>query len=610
MPGGGRPFEPQLPTPGSESANPTPGKLKGSTRPDRVAALAGIPLGAPGVGVPDHLSHVTEIHPTPGSCSMLVRPSVHSFPGPLGNPASVLLSRLPPRLVPVLALGLLFGGPVPGHSQAAAPPTTAVAEAAEGITEEAVFDHLSFLASDELRGRDTPSPGLEEAAAYLVNWHIGLGLEPAGEDGTYLQRFPFRFVGLDLERAALELQGPDGTVSVPVGEEGFVNGYAEEAFHAPLTFVSTIQGMELDSGALEGRVAAFPLSGAWGQALWSTAGQQADFARAAGATAVIHVLDRNFAPQATSQLSTMLAEPSWTLGTGDAPQLFIRRGALEGVSQGWDDLLSRARDGEVFREDLEGVELTGTLAPRLLEDADPPNVLAQIPGRDPELRNEYIVLSAHFDHVGVGEPMDGDSIYNGADDNASGTTALLEVARALRSLPEGEGPRRTVVFAHVSGEEKGLLGSEWFVDNPTIPIENVVANINADMVGGDSHPDTVVVLGKEYSSLGPLVDEVNGRLPELNLTTAPDLWPEQRLFYRSDQYNFMRKEIPSLFFFTGLHECYHRPCDTIDFVSSDKVTRISRLITHAVMEIANRDERPEWTPEGLAEVREMVQSGR
>jgi len=144
------------------------------------------------------------------------------------------------------------------------------------------------------------------------------------------------------------------------------------------------------------------------------------------------------------------------------------------------------------------------------------------------------------------------------------------------------------------------------VDNPTVPIERIVANINMDMIAGDAHTDSVVVIGKDYSDMGPLVDAINARMPELNLTTSDDLWPEQRFFYRSDQFNFMRKEIPSLFFFTGVHECYHRPCDTVDFVDHSKAARVTRLALHSVIELANRDARPEWRPEGLAEVRELT----
>lgn len=315
---------------------------------------------------------------------------------------------------------------------------TAIGDAIEAsaatITPETVHAHISFLASDDLLGRDTPSPGLEEAAAYLIRQHEASGLQPAGEGGTFIQRFP-------------------------------------------------------------------------------------------------------------------------------------------------------------------------------LFEATVPNVLAMIPGEDPSLRDEYIVLSAHFDHVGVGQPIAGDSIYNGADDNGSGTAALVEVARVLAALPEGERARRTILIAHVSAEEKGLLGSRWWVDNPTVPIENVIANVNVDMIGGSMHPDTLVVLGREYSSLGPLFDDVNAGLPELNLTTAPDLWPQEQLFFRSDQLNFMRREIPAVFLFTGLHECYHSPCDDIDFVDTEKVSRIARLIAHTVYQMANAEARPQWDPAGLQEVRRMLSGG-
>src|SRR5690606_30110326 len=209
-----------------------------------------------------------------------------------------------------------------------------------------------------------------------------------------------------------------------------------------------------------------------------------------------------------------------------------------------------------------------------------------------------------FDHVGVGTPdAAGDSIYNGADDNASGTVALLQVARAFASLPKP--PARSVVFLAVSGEEKGLLGSRYYSDNPTVPIERVVANINMDMVGRNS-PDSVVAIGLDFSSLGPLVQEIAAKHPELGLTVAPDLWPEEQLFFRSDHFNFARKEIPAIFFTTGLHEDYHRPSDEPEKIDVDKIARISKLVFYLGYEIATRREPPQWTEDGLAQVRAMT----
>jgi Zn-dependent M28 family amino/carboxypeptidase len=171
-------------------------------------------------------------------------------------------------------------------------------------------------------------------------------------------------------------------------------------------------------------------------------------------------------------------------------------------------------------------------------------------------------------------------------------------------------PKRSLIFLGVSGEEKGLRGSAYYADHPTVPIDSIVANINIDMIGRND-PDSVVVIGKDYSTLGPLLDQVNGQHPELRLTTSDDIWPEQRFFFRSDHFNFARREVPAIFFFTGTHEDYHLPSDTVDKIDLDKITRITRLIFHYGNTIANADETPQWDPAGLEEVRRLVrQRGR
>jgi hypothetical protein len=238
-----------------------------------------------------------------------------------------------------------------------------------------------------------------------------------------------------------------------------------------------------------------------------------------------------------------------------------------------------------------------------VNDARPANVAAILRGSDPALRDTYVVLSAHYDHVGVGRPdASGDSIYNGADDDASGTSAVLEVAEALASGPR---PARSVLFLLVSGEEKGLLGSRYFSDHPTVPLAQVVANINIDMIGRNA-ADTVVAIGQDYSSLGPLVQEIVRARPELGLTASRDLWPQERFFFRSDHFNFARKEIPAIFFFTGVHEDYHRPSDEVEKIDADKAARIARLTYYLTREIATRREAPQWTEEGLREVRALT----
>ena len=232
-----------------------------------------------------------------------------------------------------------------------------------------------------------------------------------------------------------------------------------------------------------------------------------------------------------------------------------------------------------------------------------PNVVAILPGSDPVLKDTYIVFSAHIDHVGVGSALKGDSIYNGADDDASGTSAVLEVAEAFAGLALK--PRRSLIFLAVSGEERGLLGSDYFSDHMPVPARSVIANINIDMIGRNA-PDSVAAIGMEYSSLGPLAQQVAQRHTDIGLTVSRDLWPNERLFFRSDHFNFAKKEIPSIFFFSGLHEDYHKPSDEVERIDAEKAARVARLVFYLGSEIANAAEKPVWTAQGLKEVRRLA----
>jgi Zn-dependent M28 family amino/carboxypeptidase len=222
-----------------------------------------------------------------------------------------------------------------------------------------------------------------------------------------------------------------------------------------------------------------------------------------------------------------------------------------------------------------------------------PNVVGILEGSDPVLKNEYIVLSAHMDHVGVSAPVDGDSIYNGADDDASGTAGVLELAEAL-SMP-GARPKRSVVFLTVSGEEHGLWGSAWFSEHPAVPMAQVVADLNIDMIGRN-WKDTIVVIGKEHSDLGATLDRVNRAHPELRMKAIDDIWPEENFYFRSDHYNFARKGVPVLFFFNGTHPDYHGPNDEPDRIDAEKESRIVRLVFLIAQEVGNTTQRPAWNP--------------
>jgi len=213
------------------------------------------------------------------------------------------------------------------------------------------------------------------------------------------------------------------------------------------------------------------------------------------------------------------------------------------------------------------------------------------------------VFTAHMDHVGVGSPVDGDSIYNGADDDASGTVTIIELAQAFASLPEA--PRRSLVFMTVSGEEKGLLGSGWYAEHPTFPMDQTVANLNLDMIGRN-WPDTIVAIGKEESSLGPLVEKIAAEHPELDMAVIDDIWPEEGFYSRSDHYNFARLGVPILFFFNGTHDDYHRPSDHPDKIGYDKMSRIGRLLFFLGYEVATEDDRPSWDAEAYDRVVEKT----
>jgi Zn-dependent M28 family amino/carboxypeptidase len=235
-----------------------------------------------------------------------------------------------------------------------------------------------------------------------------------------------------------------------------------------------------------------------------------------------------------------------------------------------------------------------------------PNTVGILEGSDPTLRNEYLVFSAHMDHVGtVGQqgagcrPRGADSICNGADDDGSGTVGVVELAEAF-SRP-GARPRRSVIFLTVSGEEHGLWGSAYFADNPPVPVGQIVANLNADMIGRN-WKDTIVAIGREHSDLGATLARVNAAHPELRMTAIDDRWPGERFYFRSDHYNFAVKGVPILFFFNGTHADYHQATDSPDKLDAEKESRILKLLFYLGQDVANAASRPKWNPESYKQI--------
>ena len=248
--------------------------------------------------------------------------------------------------------------------------------------------------------------------------------------------------------------------------------------------------------------------------------------------------------------------------------------------------------------------------PLTREGSSAPNVIGILEGSDPLLRSEYVLFTAHMDHLGVASAVNpacraqgADSICNGADDDASGTAAVMLAARAFALLQPR--PRRSLVFMTVSGEEKGLWGSEYFAEHPTVPLQAVVADLNTDMVGRNWR-DTIAVIGKEQSDLGATLDRVAAAHPELHMTPVGDMWPLEDFYERSDHYNFARRGIPILFFFNGTHPDYHAVTDDVVKIDAEKEARIVKLLFYLGLEIADATARPRWDPESYKRVVEAA----
>lgn len=497
---------------------------------------------------------------------------------------------------------LLLAACAPGAAPPAAPAPTATAlvEAKRTITAEDMRTRIGFLASDSLRGRDTPSPGLEMAAEYLAAQLRGMGLQPAGEEGSYIQRFPYRQISFDAATARLTLQGPQRAPALAYGHDFFSMPAAGDSVSGTPAFVGpATRFMSPDPVAgLSGRIAVATLGAQPGAEVF-TAAQRAASAGAIGLLFVLHPLHT---PDVVEQIAAQVAGlgfempiPTFGVRYPHAQALFRAAGVDEAVLT---DTAGPAQPQALPRTTLR------MAAPVARVEHQVPNVVAVLPGSDPQLSSEYVILTAHFDHVGVGQPdARGDSIYNGADDNASGTAVVLEVAEAFSRLPQR--PARSIIFLLVSGEEKGLLGALHYAANPTVPIERVVANINLDMVGRNA-PDTLVAIGQEYTSLGPLTLRIAQENPQLRLNVIRDPNPEEQAFFRSDHVAFLRKDIPAIFFTTWLHEDYHRPSDEVERIDTDKAARVGQLVFLLAHEVASAPERPTWLGDGLQQVREIL----
>jgi hypothetical protein len=412
------------------------------------------------------------------------------------------------HLLGLLALALAACSTV--ATEGRSPHAAQLAEAT--ITATDIHSRIAFLASDELAGRDTPSRGLEIAAAWIADEFQRFGLEPGADDG-WMQRYPFHLEALDPAETRVEISA-GATHALEYGTDFLAYPGSAPAHLVGVVYVADPAELarEPDGGlrdrAVIVRLRALPESARGG--LRFDARSRADIAEAlararhAGAAAVLFALDERVSRAEIGALAETAGTPTRVLGGRSADQLpafFLHhQAALRMFRMAGLDGLRQLRLERTDRPlPLPGITVRLAAPVTTLDDAEPPNVVGVLRGSDPVLRDTYVLLTAHMDHVGIGRPdASGDSIYNGADDNASGTAALVALAGAFAAMPQP--PARSILFLAVSGEEKGLLGSRWFAEHPTVPIDAIVANINLDMIGRNA-PDTIVVIGKEYSSL-------------------------------------------------------------------------------------------------------------
>lgn len=533
-----------------------------------------------------------------------------------------------------LALGILLTHPAVLSAQPAddAPPESALAV----IRPETIRAHMHFLADDLLEGRAPGTRGYDLAARYVAAQFEALGLEPAGSEGSYYQPVPLRRIRLIPEQSGVELVRGDERRELEPFEQFVMFGHVthlESQVEAPLVFAGYgVTAPELDyddygptdvSGRivvlLPGAPPRFPSAE---RAHFSSIElKQANAARR-GAVGILWAWtehdERMFPWQALARISRT---PSmrW-LNPDDVPNdarpelrgqaiLSTKTSAwlFPGAAKSFDEAVAAAQQShpQAFPLDARASIRMASRHERL----ESPNVGGLLRGSDPSLAREFVVYTAHLDHEGIGEPVDGDSIYNGALDNASGVAQMLEVAHAFARLPQR--PRRSVVFLAVTAEEQGLLGSDYYVHYPTVPIGQIVANINLD--GGLLlvPPADVVVHGAEHSTLGAIAEAAANRL---RLEVTPDPAPEQSFFIRSDQYSFVKQGVPAVFPFPGgkssdpaidgaarlqqyLTERYHTPRDDMSQPFSYEAGAIGARLNFAIgYAVAEGSERPRWNP--------------
>lgn len=512
--------------------------------------------------------------------------------------------------------GVLVGGvlTLSAFLLATAPVPDAARPGFDAIKPESLKAILSFLAADELEGRDTGHRGLNVAAKFLESQYRIAGLTPAPGQSSMMQTFEIRQSRFDsLTSLTISNNKQKPLAAFSIFEDFAAIGYLSrnQIIGAPVVFAgygyTDFNAGYDDFGGIksQGKVLLMfsgtaKIQDSLGVKKLSVkppgfrdGREKSALAKNAGAVALLVVNDRlvsrndQLARRWLNRTSVKLLEDE-----DDVPLMYI-------TSRVANTLL--AGDGETV-ESL-GTKIVEKQAPQSFEikkskielnlkvrvETKPTqNVVAYLEGSDPILKNEVVAFGAHYDHVGVNE--DGD-VFNGADDDGSGTTGMLEIARAFAGNPER--PKRSLLFVSHAGEEKGLLGSRYYTGHPLLPLQNTVAQLNMDMIGRNDSNAVYIIgsdfLSKELHEINVAANDAVGLNFDYTYNTESD---PNRFYYRSDHYNYAKHGIPIIFYFSGVHEDYHKVTDTVDKINFDKMAKIARLVYLTGWNVANRDTRP------------------
>jgi hypothetical protein len=504
--------------------------------------------------------------------------------------------------------------------------------AIDTITRQALVDHLAYLADDAREGRMAGEKGYDEAAEYVADQFAAMGVEPGAEDG-YFQHVPLISYRIDEESTTL-IAHRDGEDTELHYKEHYVMGgdkvradalvraevvYVGFGVHAPEVGYSDYDGVDV-----EGKIVAMfgnapSTLPSEERAFYSSGRTKAEEAVRRGAIGMIGLRSRRideFYPweRVKAQAGTRPGM-AWVTLTGDPadyhPEILGGAAISTEVAQqlfaGTPITFEAARDATASSTPASvplGFEVT--LGRKTTHEViTSPNVVGIVPGTDPELKNEYIVYTAHLDHNGIGAPVDGDAVYNGMYDNAMGSSLLMETARAFANSPA----KRSMVFIALTAEERGLLGSDYYAHYPTVPSDAIIANINLDMPLFLYPVADIIAFGAEHSSLEGTVGEA---IVAEGFTLTPDPMPEENLFRRSDQYSFVRRGVPAVYLKPGFTSTdpsidgkavenehrkhhYHMPSDDLSRpVDWDSAVRFARANARIGYAIANEANRPTW----------------